>query len=64
MLTLSLLSALFLRKNEQFLFQNASSLTHDNFNKKNFVKIVIQNSFVKRDALSGEMIHFYLKIKC
>ena len=44
-LTLSLLNAIFLRKNELFLLKNTSNLTHellyDNFNKKNLTVFLL-----------------------
>ena len=56
-LTLSLLSASFLRKNETILLENVSNLTHeflyDNFNKEFFLlKLSYKNSCVKLDAFS------------
>ena len=59
-LTLSLLSASFLKKNEQFLLKNASNLTHEFFYEnltRKLIKIFMlklsyKNSCLKFDTLS------------
>ena len=53
----------FEENNEPFLLENASNLTHeflqDNFNKKNFVKIVIKKTSVKLDVFSRRNGSFF-----